>query len=100
VIVEGTVEVMDSGKLRDLFRAYKRVQIRRQQYGGPFLSSAATHRVWIVGKKVHQTATRWNCMSKNVHVFATCAIGPAVELLRQKGYEVDVYPDFRPTANL
>jgi glyoxylate reductase len=33
-------------------------------------------------------------MSKNHHfrVFVTCDIGPAVELLRQRGYEVEVYP--------
>ena len=32
-------------------------------------------------------------MSKNhFRVFVTCDIGPAVEVLRQRGYEVDVYP--------
>jgi glyoxylate reductase len=29
---------------------------------------------------------------KKFRVFATCAIGPSIELLRQRGYEVEVYP--------
>jgi glyoxylate reductase len=29
---------------------------------------------------------------KKFRVFATCAIGPAVELLRKRGYQVEVYP--------
>jgi glyoxylate reductase len=35
-------------------------------------------------------------MSKNFRVFATCDIGESLELLRKRGYEVDVYP--RPEA--
>jgi glyoxylate reductase len=35
-------------------------------------------------------------MSKKFHVFATCDIGEAIELLRKRGYEVEVYP--RPEA--
>lgn len=30
--------------------------------------------------------------AKKIRVFATCAIGPAIELLRERGYEVEVYP--------
>jgi hypothetical protein len=29
-------------------------------------------------------------------VFATCDIGNALDLLRQRGYEVEVYPDPEP----
>jgi len=32
-------------------------------------------------------------MSKKFRVFATCDIGEALELLRNRGYEVEVYPD-------
>jgi glyoxylate reductase len=35
-------------------------------------------------------------MSKSFRVFATCDIGNAIELLRKRGYEVEVYP--RPEA--
>jgi glyoxylate reductase len=35
-------------------------------------------------------------MSKKFRVFATCDIGPSIDLLRQRGYEVEVYP--RPEA--
>jgi glyoxylate reductase len=35
-------------------------------------------------------------MAKNFRVFATCDIGEAIDLLRQRGYEVEVYP--RPEA--
>src|SRR5215813_4544745 len=35
-------------------------------------------------------------MSDKTRVFATCEIGDAIELLRNKGYEVEVYP--RPEA--
>ena len=31
-------------------------------------------------------------MSKNLRVFATCDIGEAINLLRHRGYEVEVYP--------
>src|SRR6201993_81705 len=31
-------------------------------------------------------------MSKKFRVFATCDIGEAIDLLRQRGYEVEVYP--------
>src|SRR3982075_843440 len=31
-------------------------------------------------------------MSKKFRVFATCDIGPAIDLLRNRGYEVEVYP--------
>ena len=31
-------------------------------------------------------------MTKNFRVFATCDIGEAIELLRNRGYEVEVYP--------
>src|SRR5262249_31054235 len=31
-------------------------------------------------------------MSKRFHVFATCDIGVSLELLRNRGYEVEVYP--------
>ena len=36
--------------------------------------------------------TRTKIMSKKFRVFATCDIGEAIELLRQRGYEVEVYP--------
>src|SRR5881275_227742 len=32
-------------------------------------------------------------MAKNFRVFATCDIGGSLELLRKRGYEVEVYPD-------
>src|SRR5438046_5440892 len=32
-------------------------------------------------------------MSKKFRVFATCDIGESIELLRKRGYEVEVYPD-------
>src|ERR671925_2075683 len=32
-------------------------------------------------------------MSKKFRVFATCDIGPSLELLRKRGYEVEVYPE-------
>ncbi len=35
-------------------------------------------------------------MNKKFRVFATCDIGPAIELLRKKGYEVEVYPRPEP----
>src|SRR3954468_20228661 len=31
-------------------------------------------------------------MAKTFRVFATCDIGDAIDLLRQKGYEVEIYP--------
>ena len=31
-------------------------------------------------------------MNKKFHVFATCDIGKAIDLLRKRGYEVEVYP--------
>ena len=31
-------------------------------------------------------------MDKKFRVFATCDIGEAIELLRKRGYEVEVYP--------
>ena len=35
-------------------------------------------------------------MSNKFRVFATCDIGPALDILRQRGYDLDVYPE--PTA--
>jgi glyoxylate reductase len=35
-------------------------------------------------------------MTNNFRVFATCDIGPALDVLRQRGYKVEVYP--QPTA--
>lgn len=35
-------------------------------------------------------------MAKNFRVFATCDIGESIDLLRKRGYEVEVYPE--PTA--
>src|SRR5207247_6640534 len=35
-------------------------------------------------------------MNKKFHVFDTCDIGEAIDLLRNRGYEVEVYP--RPEA--
>jgi len=32
-------------------------------------------------------------MSKNFRVFATCDIGPALDVLRQRGYHLEVYPE-------
>src|SRR5215467_13517969 len=29
----------------------------------------------------------------NFRVFATCDIGPALDILRQRGYQLEVYPD-------
>src|ERR1700722_15640391 len=31
-------------------------------------------------------------MTKTVRVFATCDIGESIDLLRQRGYEIEVYP--------
>ena len=31
-------------------------------------------------------------MTKKFRVFATCDIGEAIDLLRHRGYEVEVYP--------
>ena len=31
-------------------------------------------------------------MAKTFRVFATCDIGDAMDLLRQRGYEVEIYP--------
>ena len=31
-------------------------------------------------------------MSKKFRVFATCDIGESIDLLRKRGYEVEVYP--------
>ena len=33
---------------------------------------------------------------RSFRVFATCDIGDALELLRQRGYEVEVYPEPEP----
>jgi glyoxylate reductase len=38
-------------------------------------------------------------MDKHFRVFATCDIGEAINLLRERGYEVDVYPHPEPPAN-
>jgi glyoxylate reductase len=35
-------------------------------------------------------------MNQTFRVFATCDIGPALDLLRKKGYEVEVYPNPEP----
>src|SRR5690242_6074768 len=35
-------------------------------------------------------------MTKNFRVFATCDIGPALDVLRKRGYQLEVYPE--PTA--
>jgi glyoxylate reductase len=35
-------------------------------------------------------------MKKNFRVFATCDIGPALDRLRQSGYELEVYPNPQP----
>jgi glyoxylate reductase len=35
-------------------------------------------------------------MNKNFRVFATCDIGEAIDVLRQKGYAVEVYPNPEP----
>jgi glyoxylate reductase len=32
-------------------------------------------------------------MTKNFRVFATCDIGPALDVLRQRGYQLEVYPE-------
>ena len=32
-------------------------------------------------------------MSKNFRVFATCDIGPALDILRERGYQLEVYPE-------
>ena len=37
-------------------------------------------------------------MSKKFRVFATCDIGEAIDLLRKRGYEVEVYPAARGAA--
>jgi len=39
-------------------------------------------------------------MSKRIRVFATCDIGEAIDLLRKRGYEVEVYahPEAPPKA--
>src|ERR1700732_4673621 len=31
-------------------------------------------------------------MTKTFRVFATCGVGDAIDLLRQRGYEVEIYP--------
>jgi glyoxylate reductase len=37
-------------------------------------------------------------MPKQLRVFATCDIGPSIELLRKKGYDVEVYPQPEPPS--
>src|SRR5260370_35807575 len=37
-------------------------------------------------------AFRKKIMSNKFRVFATCDIGPAIELVRKRGYDVGVYP--------
>ena len=37
-------------------------------------------------------------MSKNFRVFATCDIGPALDVLRKRGYQLEVYPDPKAPA--
>jgi hypothetical protein len=32
-------------------------------------------------------------VTNHFRVFATCDIGPALDVLRQRGYQVEVYPD-------
>ena len=40
-------------------------------------------------------------MTQNFRVFATCDIGPALDVLRQRGYQLEVYPDPKaPSKNL
>jgi len=87
VIVEGTVEV----RIPESCAIFSALTKRSTKYDvsrwGNLFIVCSTHRVWIVGKKVHRNRHPLGiCMSQDVHVFATCAIGPAVELLRQKGY--------------
>jgi glyoxylate reductase len=41
-------------------------------------------------RKLHYL--RKKTMNKSLRVFATCDIGEAIELLRKRGYEVEVYP--------
>ncbi len=32
-------------------------------------------------------------MSRSFRVFATCDIGPALDVLRERGYQLEVYPE-------
>ena len=34
-------------------------------------------------------------MNRKFRVFATCEIGDAIDLLRERGYEVEVYPSLK-----
>ena len=49
-------------------------------------SKPCDNMVWLVGTIPRRT------MTKKLRVFATCDIGESIELLRQRGYEVEVYP--------
>src|SRR5258708_12015944 len=46
----------------------------------------------LFGRSMCLQAFRKKIMSNKFRVFATCDIGPAIELLRKRGYDVGVYP--------
>src|SRR6476660_5765501 len=50
--------------------------------------------VRIKGTALHRSARlpSRRTMAKNFRVFATCDIGEAIDMLRKRGYEVEVYP--------
>src|ERR1700729_4243249 len=53
--------------------------------------NAASNRL-AIRRTIVLPAIHWSRMSHRIRVFATCDIGDALNILRQKGYDVEVYP--------
>jgi glyoxylate reductase len=49
-----------------------------------------------LGEKVCDQRNPVVILTNNFRVFSTCDLGPAIDLLRQRGYQVEVYPE--PTS--
>ena len=49
-----------------------------------------------MGEKVCDQRNPVVILTNNFRVFSTCDLGPAIDLLRQRGYQVEVYPE--PTS--
>jgi glyoxylate reductase len=48
-----------------------------------------------LGEKVFDQRYPVVILTNNFRVFSTCDLGPAIDLLRQRGYQVEVYPEPR-----
>ena len=48
-----------------------------------------------MGEKVCDQRNPVVILTNNFRVFSTCDLGPAIDLLRQRGYQVEVYPEPR-----